>query len=732
MPPPPAPLPPPPVPSSVLLQRLREATNAARERLDAEMGSPTREASARETTQAQMNEGPAQKEQPRWQMAYAGGMWQPSPSTATATTQQAPRAWPVASAKAAAEKENERVLERPPSGATRKGKEASIPPEMYLELVVRKRFPLCWYTGHCTELKRRNVYLDGGKTLSGTVVDLCVWMLQRNPTYCRQARRRLTATNTHAHSTKRTSNCSKVEYYDGDSEVLTQAEFLKLRVASTRRNVGSFSTVAALAQVRLDQQNNPPQLLEAECKHVMEWRSTKKEDSGDANEKDDGDDDGFTCAACGSGDHGHVLILCDRCDTGYHIHCLNPPLAEVPKGDWFCPSCTAATLKSDQRGKKRKASRPAPPGTLSPAKGKRQRRKSATTLTAAVPVAPKLWRLPQAREAFGPAALPIRYAPINPPPAIDGAASTSRGAAPPAEAHAVGVLYLRERLVACHCARCDEAVERAGGEPSPRGQAGAASKAPIVVDSNLEATPERSDANMPCRGGEPQRLFTPEAWAYHCGDSPSNGNAVVDAIEVLLVDDDVHEGNTSHGDGSIEVVDLVSDDDDQPSFDKQCWDVSTHYAAFGAMLSPSALVSKTDAAVAARRRCFARWMRRLLQPPNALDPLPPPPPAAACGLCALGVHIPPRTSSDSKHDPLALRLCDGCGVPFHSCCARAMCGAFGDTTTAGGLRCATCRTADHGTIVAREWAAEARQQQSRSERSRLRRRPERFSGASAR
>lgn len=33
------------------------------------------------------------------------------------------------------------------------------------------------------------------------------------------------------------------------------------------------------------------------------------------------------------------LLLCDGCDKGYHIYCLDPPLKSIPSGDWFCPSC---------------------------------------------------------------------------------------------------------------------------------------------------------------------------------------------------------------------------------------------------------------------------------------------------------------------------------------------------------------------------------------------------------
>lgn len=36
------------------------------------------------------------------------------------------------------------------------------------------------------------------------------------------------------------------------------------------------------------------------------------------------------------------MLLCDGCDRGYHMHCLNPPLKNVPKADWYCVKCLTA------------------------------------------------------------------------------------------------------------------------------------------------------------------------------------------------------------------------------------------------------------------------------------------------------------------------------------------------------------------------------------------------------
>ncbi|KAL6508289.1 Histone-lysine N-methyltransferase atxr6 [Orobanche hederae] len=46
------------------------------------------------------------------------------------------------------------------------------------------------------------------------------------------------------------------------------------------------------------------------------------------------------CVKCGSGQHPTELLLCDKCDHGFHLFCLRPVLVAVPKGRWFCPSCS--------------------------------------------------------------------------------------------------------------------------------------------------------------------------------------------------------------------------------------------------------------------------------------------------------------------------------------------------------------------------------------------------------
>ncbi|TRY79945.1 hypothetical protein TCAL_06007 [Tigriopus californicus] len=55
-------------------------------------------------------------------------------------------------------------------------------------------------------------------------------------------------------------------------------------------------------------------------------------------------DDTCFCEFCGSGENAHTLLLCDGCDLGYHMVCLEPPLARIPQGRWFCPTCQKAGI----------------------------------------------------------------------------------------------------------------------------------------------------------------------------------------------------------------------------------------------------------------------------------------------------------------------------------------------------------------------------------------------------
>ncbi|XP_033108738.1 chromodomain-helicase-DNA-binding protein 5-like isoform X2 [Anneissia japonica] len=48
------------------------------------------------------------------------------------------------------------------------------------------------------------------------------------------------------------------------------------------------------------------------------------------------------CRVCHDGGE---LLCCDQCPLSYHIFCLNPPLKQIPDGEWLCPRCSCESPK---------------------------------------------------------------------------------------------------------------------------------------------------------------------------------------------------------------------------------------------------------------------------------------------------------------------------------------------------------------------------------------------------
>lgn len=56
------------------------------------------------------------------------------------------------------------------------------------------------------------------------------------------------------------------------------------------------------------------------------------------------------CQVCGSNDEASSnargeMLECEKCDLAYHLQCLDPPLDEVPEGEWHCPVCKDRGLR---------------------------------------------------------------------------------------------------------------------------------------------------------------------------------------------------------------------------------------------------------------------------------------------------------------------------------------------------------------------------------------------------
>lgn len=46
-----------------------------------------------------------------------------------------------------------------------------------------------------------------------------------------------------------------------------------------------------------------------------------------------------TCEVCNEKGDEARMVLCDGCDRGWHLDCLDPPLDAPPNDRWFCPKC---------------------------------------------------------------------------------------------------------------------------------------------------------------------------------------------------------------------------------------------------------------------------------------------------------------------------------------------------------------------------------------------------------
>uniref|UniRef100_A0A668AHZ6 Chromodomain helicase DNA binding protein 4a n=1 Tax=Myripristis murdjan TaxID=586833 RepID=A0A668AHZ6_9TELE len=82
-------------------------------------------------------------------------------------------------------------------------------------------------------------------------------------------------------------------------------------------------------------------------KEGIQWEareegSDAEEDNGEAGEPEEDDHHMEFCRVCKDGGE---LLCCDSCPSSYHIHCLNPPLPEIPNGEWICPRCTCPPMK---------------------------------------------------------------------------------------------------------------------------------------------------------------------------------------------------------------------------------------------------------------------------------------------------------------------------------------------------------------------------------------------------
>jgi hypothetical protein len=61
---------------------------------------------------------------------------------------------------------------------------------------------------------------------------------------------------------------------------------------------------------------------------------------------------GYKCMQCGESRGWATMLLCDRCQRGWHMTCLRPPLVELPIDEWQCPMCVQESRQQRNRTKR--------------------------------------------------------------------------------------------------------------------------------------------------------------------------------------------------------------------------------------------------------------------------------------------------------------------------------------------------------------------------------------------
>lgn len=56
------------------------------------------------------------------------------------------------------------------------------------------------------------------------------------------------------------------------------------------------------------------------------------------------DEDDTRCEVCNLPHREESMLLCDNCDRGFHIDCLDPPLQKIPSGIYWCEECKTSSL----------------------------------------------------------------------------------------------------------------------------------------------------------------------------------------------------------------------------------------------------------------------------------------------------------------------------------------------------------------------------------------------------
>ncbi|KAF9681752.1 hypothetical protein SADUNF_Sadunf05G0035500 [Salix dunnii] len=114
--------------------------------------------------------------------------------------------------------------------------------------------------------------------------------------------------------------------------------------ALCRRQISSRRRTSAPRR-RSPSPSPPPKRMKllSEILQKAAYTVEEREDYGDV-----------SCEQCCSGERSEELLLCDKCDKGFHMKCLRPIVVRVPIGSWICNKCSGDGQRRVRRLSQRK------------------------------------------------------------------------------------------------------------------------------------------------------------------------------------------------------------------------------------------------------------------------------------------------------------------------------------------------------------------------------------------
>jgi PHD-finger len=115
------------------------------------------------------------------------------------------------------------------------------------------------------------------------------------------------------------------------------------RAARNREaSTGIIADVVAVSTVSKPQKPTPSEVFKTPTIPTIAAVAANADESKDA-AIGPANSFGTGCLVCRQDDHQDKILMCENvgCEGEYHIYCLQPPLAEVPIGAWYCGECNA-------------------------------------------------------------------------------------------------------------------------------------------------------------------------------------------------------------------------------------------------------------------------------------------------------------------------------------------------------------------------------------------------------